>query len=205
MTDTYWAKLHAMYSDKDWIHKPSLFAETVRDHIPKAGKLLDLGAGLGQDSIFFNELGYEVTSTDLNVDRLQELVHDEFEVRVVDLRQLLPFSDAHFDIVYAHVSLHYFDEQVTRQIFDEIYRVLKPGGVVAFFTNSIDDPEYGTGVHIEPDYYEIDGTPKRYFSVATAKQFAHNFQPLLADNDGETYKDRAKGIHNLIRYVGTKA
>ncbi len=70
MADDYWAKLHEMYREKDWITKPSLFAETVKDYLPKKGTLLDLGAGLGQDSVYFKELGYEVTATDLNTDHL---------------------------------------------------------------------------------------------------------------------------------------
>jgi SAM-dependent methyltransferase len=204
MAYDYCAKLHDLYSEKDWITKPSLFAETVKAYLPESGKLLELGAGLGQDSAYFTELGYEVTATDLNIDHLKELAHDKFAVRAVDLRQPLPFEDASFDIIYAHLSLHYFDQHTTEAIFDEIYRMLKPNGLLAFFTNSTDDPEYDTGKQIEPDYFEVDGTLKRYLNVKTAKQFAHAFMPLLVDNNGETYKDSAKGIHNLIRFIGTK-
>lgn len=204
MDDDYWAKLHDMYSEKDWITKPSLFAETVKSYLPKSGTLLDLGAGLGQDSSYFTELGYKVTATDLNTNHLQQLAKDKFAVEVVDLRHPLPFANVSFDVVYAHLSLHYFDQQTTEQVFTEIYRVLKQNGILAFFTNSTDDPEYNTGKQIEADYFEIEGTPKRYLSVESAKQFAHACKPLLADNNGETYKDSAKGIHHLIRYIGTK-
>lgn len=193
-----------MYSEKDWVTRPSIFAETVKGYLPKKGKVLDLGAGLGQDSAYFAELGCEVMATDLNTDHLRQLARGKFEVGTVDLRQLLPFADASFDIVYAHLSLHYFDEQTTEQIFAEIHRILKSGGLLAFFTNSIDDPEYNTGKQVETDYFEIEGTPKRYLSVESARQFAHAFKPLLIDNNGETYKDSAKDIHHLIRFIGTK-
>ncbi len=121
------------------------------------------------------------------------------------MRRPLPFDDASFDIVYAHLSLHYFDRQTTEQIFAEMYRILKPKGLLAFFTNSTNDPEYNTGTQIEADFFEIEGTTKRYFSVESAKQFAYAFRSVLVDNKGETYKDRAKGIHNLIRFIGTKS
>lgn len=202
--DKYWAKLHELYSDKDWITKPNIFAELVKDFLSEHGILLDLGAGLGQDSAYFAELGYKVIATDLSIDKLTSLASGKFITQAVDLRENLPFADEAFDIVYAHLSLHYFDEHTTEAIFNEIYRVLKPGGVIAFFTNSTDDPEYKTGKEIETDYFEIDGIPKRYLSVETAKQFAHAFKPLLVDNNGETYKDAEKGIHNLIRYIGKK-
>jgi SAM-dependent methyltransferase len=202
--DDYWAKLHALYSGKDWIAKPNIFAELVKDYLPEHGIMLDLGAGLGQDSAFFAELGYKVIATDLNIDKLASLADEKFITQAVDLRENLPFADESFDIVYAHLSLHYFDTVTTEAIFEEIYRILKPGGVLAFFTNSTDDPEYKTGNEIETDYFEIDGTPKRYLSVETAKQFAHAFKPLLVDNNGETYKDAEKGIHHLIRFIGKK-
>jgi len=204
MEDSFWAKLHKLYSDKEWISKPSLFAETVKEYIPTSGKLLDLGAGLGQDSAYFTELGYEVTSTDLDIGHLCKLAGDKFHIEEVDLRQPLPYSNESFDVVYAHLSLHYFDKQTTERIFEEIYRVLKLGGVFAFFTNSTDDPEFNTGKKLEENYLEIEGVAKRYLDVEAATNFAKKFKPRLVDNDGETYKDSAKGIHNLIRFIGTR-
>ena len=202
--DAYWAKLHELYSDKDWVTKPSMFAEFVKDYLPEHGVMLELGAGLGQDSAYFTELGYKVIATDLNIDKLAAIADDKFITQAVDLREKLPFAGSSFDIVYAHLSLHYFDQTTTEQIFSEIYRVLKPGGLLAFFTNSTTDPEYGQGKQLEPDYFEIEGTAKRYFDTESAAGFTKAFKPLLVDNYGATYKDEAKGVHNLIRFIGTK-
>lgn len=200
-----WSDLHRTYQKQDWAHKPSQFAEMVLDYMPKQGTILDLGAGVGQDSVYFAKKGYDVTATDLDIAKLTETARGEdFSVEQVDLRRSLPFENESYDVVYAHLSLHYFNQVTTEAIFAEIYRVLKPGGIVAFFTNSTDDPEYDTGKQIEPDYFEIEGVPKRYLTVQTAKEFAHDFEVLLADNKGETYKDSAKGIHNLIRFIGRK-
>jgi hypothetical protein len=49
------------------------------------------------------------------------------------------------------------------------------------------------------------GVPKRFLNVDEAREFAHSFRPLLVDNNGETYKDSAKGVHHLIRFIGQKA
>lgn len=204
MADDFWAKLHDIYSKEDWIAKPSLFAETVVDYLPESGSILGLGAGLGQDSAYFTDHGYAVTSTDLNIDQLQKLAGGKCAVKAVDLREPLPFNDASFDVVYAHLALHYFDHDTTERIFNEIYRVLRLNGLLAFFTNSTSDPEYNTGQKVEEDYFNTAGTLKRYFSVESAKRFARSFEPILADNKGETYKDSAKDIHSLIRYIGRK-
>lgn len=204
MTNQHWSKLHDNYVSRGWADKPSLFAQTVLDYLPKNGTLLELGAGLGQDSMFFADQGYTVTASDLTLDRLNELSNKSIKVSSVDLRNLLPFKDSSFTIVYAHLSLHYFDDVITKQIFEEIYRILEPSGILAFFTNSVNDPQHGTGIEIERNYYEIDGTAKRFFDVESAKHYATGFEPMLADNNGETYKDTDKGVHNLIRFVGIK-
>lgn len=206
-----WSDLHKSYSAADWIDKPSLFAETAITYFPKTGKVLDLGAGQGQDSRFFAEHGYEVVSTDLEQSALDlgkvkitPDIQGRITQRIVDLRHELPFESREFDVVYAHLSLHYFDAETTRRLFSEIHRVLKPGGTFAFFTNSTSDPEYGTGTQLEENYFQVGNAAKRYFSVATARVTAQFFEIMLLDNHGETYKDAAKGVHNLIRFIGTK-
>lgn len=129
---------------------------------------------------------------------------DKIKTETVDIRQPLPFQENSFDVVYAHLSLHYFDQSTTERIFDDIKRIPKPNGVLAYFTNSTSDPEYDTGKKLEEGYYDVEGEPKRYFNVETARRFAKDFSPLLLDNNGETYKDSAKGVHNLIRFIGRK-
>jgi SAM-dependent methyltransferase len=94
---------------------------------------------------------------------------------------------------------------MTEKIFQEIWRVLKNGGLLAFFVNSKSDPEYNKSLEIEDGLMIIDGKTKRFFDVQMARNFAKDFLEILADNKGETYKDTEKGIHNLIRYVGKKS
>ncbi|EFB42542.1 hypothetical protein pah_c004o030 [Parachlamydia acanthamoebae str. Hall's coccus] len=107
-------------------------------------------------------------------------------------------------MVYAHLSLHYFDLKTTLAILSEIERILKPGGVFAFLTNSVNDPEYKTGKLLEEDFFQMDKVTKRYLSIESARQLTRNFQIGLLDNLGQTYKDQAKGVNHLIRFVGNK-
>lgn len=203
-----WQELHEQYEDKDWLDKPSIFAEQVVPYLPTGGSLLDLGAGQGQDSIYFAQGGYSVTSTDIEQSALDKAKLKAGNLPIVfelvDVTQGLPYVDATFDIVYAHLSLHYFDRATTAKVFSEVYRVLKPGGMMAFFCNSTSDPEYGSGEQREADLFFVEGKTKRYMSVESAKDFAKDFEVVLADDAGETYKDTDKGVHNLIRFIGRK-
>ncbi len=211
MSNTAWQNLHDRYKEQDWIDKPSLFAETAMTYFPAKGKVLDLGAGLGQDGRYFASHGYEVVSTDLEETALEQSkskligeLRQKVTFQKVDLREDLPFDNASFDVVYGHLSLHYFDYETTVRLFDEIQRVLKPSGVLAFFANSVHDPQYNTGAKIEDDFFQIGDKQKRYFSVDATRSFVKYFDIYLLDDHGETYKDRAIDVHNLIRFIGTK-
>ena len=163
---------------------------------------------MGQDGIYFSEKGYDVTATDLFIETVNKTIREKsaqhIKTTVVDLRNPFTFANESYDIVFAHLSLHYFDQETTRRIFDDIYRVLKPGGVLAFLMNSTSDPEYATGTRIEDDYYQIEGVAKRFFSVESLKPYLAKFNITLLDAQGETYKDKAIGVHNLIRVIATK-
>lgn len=207
--DAKWDKLHQHYSKQDWIEKPNIFAEEVLEHFPREGYILCLGDGQGQDGRFFASKGYKVLSTDIsdsaldiNSKKIAEAGLENITTERLDLTANFPYKDATFDVVYAHLSLHYFTENITKQIFNEIRRVLKRGGVLAVFVNSVNDPEFNTGKRLEQEFFEIEGMTKRFFSVHSLDSFAKDFQIILLDDKGRTYKDEAKGVHNLVRLVG---
>lgn len=210
MTDkNTWNKLHKHYSNQDWIEKPNIFAEEVLEYFPKEGRILCLGDGQGQDGRFFSSKGHTVTSTDIseeamkiNIEKIKEENLKNIEIEKLDLRDTFPYKNGEFDVVYAHLSLHYFTEETTRKIFEEIKRVLKRGGILAVFVNSVNDPEFNTGKRIEQELFEIDGITKRFFSKYSMDYFTQHFQIILLDDKGRTYKDEAKGIHNLVRFIG---
>src|ERR1700722_11045313 len=154
----FWDKQHHIYAQTDWINKPSLFAQWACAYFPLEGTMLELGAGHGFDSLFFASKGYRVISTDFSEIALSyiklQLKHEQrnnIVIENLDLTRPFRYKNDSFDVVYSHLSIHYFTEIATQALFDEIYRVLKPGGIVALLTNSIDDPEYNIGEKIEKD------------------------------------------------------
>lgn len=204
-----WVNLHNFYKTTDWIGKPNIFAEEVLEYFPAKGKILCLGDGQGQDGRFFAGRGYDVVSTDIsgsameiNLQKISEENIKNIEVKELNLEEDFPFQDETFDIVYAHLSLHYFPEEVTVNIFKKIEKVLKRGGIFAAFVNSVNDPEFNTGSRLEQEYFEIEGVKKRFFSIYSMDYFARDFRVILLDDKGKTYKDEAKGVHNLVRFVG---
>lgn len=209
---SFWDKKQEKNAAKDWIDKPSVFAQWAVQFFPKKAKILELGAGHGQDSRFFASKGFTVVSTDFskaalqyNKNKLPDPLKKNLAVQTLDLINPFPFDDQSFDAVYAHLSIHYFDNQTTDQVFSELHRVLKPAGIVALLVNSTKDLEYGMGQELEDDLFELEpGDTKRFFSVKTMKDRTKQFKTIVLDEQGTTYKDTAKGVFNLIRYVGQK-
>ena len=95
--------------------------------------LLEIGCGLGTDSLQFARGGALVTGVDLTEQSI-ELARRRFEMygvpgtfQVADAEQL-PFPDASFDVVYSFGVLHHTPD--TPRAVREVARVLKPGGEI---------------------------------------------------------------------------
>lgn len=124
--------------------------------------ILDLGAGVGIDTLHLNQLGHLVIACDFSEVALEKIRQNipEVQTRRVDMEQPLPFENEMFDFIVANKSLHYFSVQKTRALFDEVYRVLKMNGHFAFVVNSTKDENFGAGqgIKLEDNFYEVRGT-----------------------------------------------
>ncbi len=209
MSKSYWDKVHEnKYSQADWSSKPSIFATQALQYFPKSGTLLEIGTGQGGDADFFQSQGYKVTATDYSENAVASASKRirGVDFQIIDTAQGLPFIDNSFDVVYSHLALHYFDADTTEKVFADIHRILKPEGIFATLTNTIEDPEIAkyTYEKLEDGFYRDPNKSieKRYFSVKTITTFTNGlFKPLLVDNEGATYKDE---IATLIRFIGKK-
>jgi SAM-dependent methyltransferase len=95
------------------------------------GKLLEVGCGIGVDSIQLARCGFDVTAVDLTENALA--VAREFAAHRgadIDFRlgnaEGLEFADESFDVVYSFGVLHHTPD--IEKSVAEVRRVLKPGG-----------------------------------------------------------------------------
>jgi ubiquinone/menaquinone biosynthesis C-methylase UbiE len=209
--EKYWHTKHLHYAKMDWIDKPSVFSQFAVRYFPKQGKVLDLGAGQGCDSRFFAQQGYKVTwfdSSETALNLAKEKAHkaqiNDIEFVRSDMSKKLPFDDNSFDIAYSNIAIHYFDEATTKNLFNEVYRVLKPEGILAYLVNSMSDPEVNSFKQIGK-YLYLDplGLQKRYFTIEYAREKAEGlFEIIILDQTGKIH-DRNKPEH-LLRFIGKK-
>lgn len=99
--------------------------------------VLDLGAGLGKNSIFMAERGSTVTGLEISdtaiktaKERAQEKSLEEPDVTFLkhDIGTIYPFKDRSFDVVLDVISSNSLNEAGREVYLKEISRVLKPGG-----------------------------------------------------------------------------
>ncbi|BAY80154.1 type 11 methyltransferase (plasmid) [Nostoc linckia NIES-25] len=93
-------------------------------------QVLDLCCGSGQATQFLVKLSQNVTGLDaspFSLQRAQKNVPSASYVQA--FAEEMPFADNLFDVVHTSVALHEMEPQQLRKIINEVYRVLKPGGV----------------------------------------------------------------------------
>lgn len=102
---------------------------------PVAGKkLLDIGCGAGETSVYMAMRGADVTASDISGEMLkvaeQLAAHHGAKLRTQQcVAEQLPFADGEFDIVFGNGILHHVEVE---QAVKEIKRVLKVGGKAVF-------------------------------------------------------------------------
>ena len=126
-------RLEGRFKDSVPADDPRLAAllEALR---PIEGKLLlDLGCGKGRFARRLVELGAKVVGLDVSpkmLDRAQELP------RVLASASRLPFADKTFDAVFAIEVFEHLQPSGIRKITQEIFHVLRPGGLIAIIDKS---------------------------------------------------------------------
>jgi tellurite methyltransferase len=116
-----------------------LFDQLLKGRFVPGMRVLDAGCGPGRNLVYLLKSGYEVFGVDesseavaqtrrLAADLAPHLPADNFHVEPVER---MSFADTGFDVVLSSAVLHFArDEEQWSSMVREMWRVLKPGGIL---------------------------------------------------------------------------
>lgn len=127
---------------KDYINVPYQYYFSLLKKLKK-NKLLEIGAGTGENTLRLIKMKFKVCATDISPKSVEAmnkkyLKYKNFSSKVADMEKL-SFKNESFDIICSAGSLSYGDNNL---VMNEIYRVLKFGGVVVLVDSLNDNPIY---------------------------------------------------------------
>ena len=153
----------------------------------KIYKIIEIGAGLGRDTIFFAKNLIHTTALDyslsgikiINQKTIKDNLSNYISTKQFDVREKLPFKDNSIEACYSHMlycmALTMNDLQ---KLNNEIQRVLKPGGINIYTVRHTNDGDFQRGIHRGEDLYENDGFIVHYFSKEKVNSLLKGFKNI---------------------------
>lgn len=117
----------------------------IEDYLKQGDRILDIGAGAGEYSLYFAEKGYDVSAVELSEDNIKAFKKKITPEHPIDLKQgnaldLSTYEDNSFDIVLLFGPLYHLHKEEDRQkAIEEAKRVCKDDGTLffAFISNDM--------------------------------------------------------------------
>ena len=150
--------------------------EFIKKQNTQNQKILDLGCGQGQDSIFFADNGFQVTAMDWSKEALSSIVDKRIKKVCQDMRDLSTFKPKTFDVVYCVFSIHFFRIEESQKIIDQIQQVLKQDGLLALIAKNTEDKYYGKGQQIAQHTFIYKNVLRHFFTEKELREMLKNFK-----------------------------
>ena len=182
--------------ENNFSSKPEMFGLDPSLSAKKALKLLqekniksviELGAGLGRDTIFFGKnlintiaLDYSPSGIKVIDQKIKKANLSKYiSSKLFDVREKLPFEDNSIDACYSHMlyCMALTTEDLAK-LNNEIKRILKPGGINIYTVRHTNDGDFQNGNHIGEDLYENDGFIVHYFSEEKVNSLLNGFKNI---------------------------
>ena len=149
--------------------------------------IIELGVGLGRDTIFFAKNSIFVEALDYSKTSIKNITNKSIKLNLnnrikpkfFDVRKKLPFKDNSIQGCFSHMLYCMaFSNSDLENLNNEICRILKPGGINIYTVRHTEDGDYKNGIHIGENLYKNDGFIVHFFSNDKVKQLSKGFEIL---------------------------
>ena len=153
--------------------------------------IVELGAGLGRDTLYFaknslyvDALDYTVSGIKIIKEKAKKQDLSKFiSTQTFDIRKKLPFKDNSVEACFSHMLYCMALTSSEIQILNnEIFRILKPKGINIYTVRNNNDGDYKKGIHRGESLYENDGFIVHFFSKEKVNNLLQGFQNIKIDN-----------------------
>ena len=197
--DTKVLNQQSQHWEKNFSSKPEMFGLEQSLSAEKAlklfkekkiSKVLELGSGLGRDTIFFAKNLIQVTALDysssgieiIKQKALKQNLSKNISTNIFDIRKKLPFDDNSIEACFSHMLYCMaLTSNELKNLNNEICRVLKPSGLNIYTVRNTFDGDYKKGIHRGEDLYENDGFIVHFFSKNKVKSLFSGFKNILIE------------------------
>lgn len=203
-----WDRKHGENIHAEFRDGPCTFGTVFEAMLEPGSVIHEIACGVGGDALYFAQKGHTVVASDISrvvLEQNKKLDHPNLHFVQADTAQGLPIRDEACDALYANLALHYFDDATTENIFKDIARVLKPGGLFAFACKSLKDPDFGNGTEIEPNFFLSDkGHLRHFFSAGYIHDLTDGtFVMEKVEEVAEVYVNPVSFIYAIGRKINT--
>jgi SAM-dependent methyltransferase len=139
--------------------------QAFRGRLAPGTRLLEVGAGTGQDSSYFQQEGFGVVAADLSAAMVERCRSKGIEAHVMDFLHL-DFPAASFDAVFAMNCLLHVPNHDLPAVLTAIREILRPGGLLFVGVYGAQDGNESAEGPLEDDQH----VPPRFFSWRTDEQ-----------------------------------
>ncbi len=153
--------------------------------------IVELGAGLGRDTLYFaknslyvDALDYTVSGIKIIKEKAKKQDLSKFiSTQTFDIRKKLPFKDNSVEACFSHMLYCMALTSSEIQILNnEIFRILKPKGINIYTVRNNNDGDYKKGIHRGESLYENDGFIVHFFSKEKVNNLLQGFRNIKIDN-----------------------
>jgi len=189
----------SQYWEDNFSSKPEMFGLTQSLSAEKSlklfqekkiNKIVEIGAGLGRDTVFFAKNSIHTTALDyspsgikvINQKTKEDNLIDHVSTKLFDVRQKLPFKDNSIEACYSHML--YCMALTTKdleKLNNEIHRILKPDGINIYTVRHINDGDFKNGIHRGENLYENEGFIVHYFSEEKINSLLKGFKNIALE------------------------
>lgn len=186
----------------------------IEKYLKPNNKIIDIGAGAGEYSLYFAEKGYEVSAVELTDNNIQAFRRKITNNHSIDLKQgnamdLSLYEDNTFHIVLLFGPLYHLHSEADRQkCISEAKRVCKEEGVIffAFISNDMVimtelgyNQNFFNGNEYDHETFKLEDFPFVFFTVDQCRQMLRNEKIIIekeiaADGMSELLADKINAM-----------